>query len=43
MELINQEIEIEPEVYKSLLNYCEKEQIEINDFIKSNLDLLGEY
>lgn len=43
MELIEETIEIEKDVYKSLLNYCEENDLSINQFIKSNLELIGEY
>ena len=43
MELKEYPISLEKEIYKSLLNYCNKEEISINQFIKSNLEAIGEY
>jgi len=40
MELKEYAISLEKEVFSELLNYCEENKIDINQFIKSNLELI---
>lgn len=39
-EYIKKQIEIDKEVYKELIKYCEENEISINSFIKLNLECL---
>jgi len=36
-------IELDKTVFRALLNYCGENDISTNDFIKSNLEAIGEY
>ena len=43
MELEKYPIEIEKEVLRALNGYCDENDISINQFIKANLEAIGEY